>query len=495
MFDTLTDKFSDLFRSISGRGKISEENIRDAMKNVRTALLEADVNFQVVKDFCENVIQKAIGSEVIKSLRPDELMVKIVHDELAALMGPVDSNLYYVSPGPTVIMLAGLQGSGKTTTCGKLAKYLINSDKKPLLTAVDLQRPAAIEQLKTLGRQLDVPVYSREDTKDAVAVCREAVQFARNNNRDVVILDTAGRLHIDTELMTELGNICKAVNPHQIFLVCDAMTGQDAVNSAKEFNDQLELDGVILTKLDGDARGGAALSVKSVTGKPIKFMGTGEKLEALEEFHPERMAGRILGMGDIVGLVNKAQEQFDEEETQKLQEKMAKGTFTFDDFLKQMSAMKNMGGLKNIMKLIPGMGQAMKGIDIDENHIRRIEAMIMSMTKAERNDPDIITPSRRRRIASGSGSEQNAVAGLIKTFKQSRQMMQLFSGTGPMGKLKALAGLGGGMGGNMDELLGSLGSFGGGLPGKTGNLAGPSGVNRNRKKVDRKKRPNKVKKH
>ncbi|MBN2063360.1 MAG: hypothetical protein JW745_01060, partial [Sedimentisphaerales bacterium] len=274
-----------------------------------------------------------------------------------------------------------------------------------------------------------------------------------------------------------------------------AMTGQDAVNSAKEFNDQLELDGVILTKLDGDARGGAALSVKSVTGKPIKFMGTGEKLEALEEFHPERMAGRILGMGDIVGLVNKAQEQFDEEETQKLQEKMAKGTFTFDDFLKQMSAMKNMGGLKSIMKLIPGMGQAMKGIDIDENHIRRIEAMIMSMTKAERNDPDIITPSRRRRIANGSGSEQNAVAGLIKTFKQSRQMMQMFSGTGPMGKLKALSGLGGGMGGNMDELLGSLGSFGGGLPGKTGNLAGPSGVNRNRKKVDRKKRPNKVKKH
>ncbi len=490
MFDNLTDKFGDFFRSMSGRGKISEENIRESMKNVRTALLEADVNYTVVKDFCEKVVEKALGEEVIKSLKPDELMVKIVHDELAALMGPVDSSIYYVSPGPTIIMLAGLQGSGKTTTCGKLAKHLLKEGKTPLLTAVDLQRPAAIEQLKTLGAQLEIPVFSRTDTKDAVAVCREAVQFAKGNNKDVVILDTAGRLHIDTELMTELGNICKAVNPHQIFLVCDAMTGQDAVNSAKEFNEQLELDGVILTKLDGDARGGAALSVKAVTGKPIKFMGVGEKLENLEEFHPERMAGRILGMGDIVSLVNKAQEQFDEEETEKLQEKMSKGTFTFDDFLKQMSAMRNMGGLKSIMKLIPGMGQAMKGINVDDGEIKKIEAMIMSMTKDERRDPDVITPSRRKRIAAGSGSEQNAVAGLIKTFKQSRQMMQMMSGGGPMSKLKALSA----MGGNMNEMMEGLGSMGKmpgmGRSGKNFDMPGMSGKHRSkRKKVERKKRP------
>ena len=490
MFDTLTDKFSDFFRSMSGRGKISEDNIRESMKEVRTALLEADVNYTVVKDFCEKVVQKALGQEVIKSLKPDELMVKIVHDELAELMGPVDSQIYYVSPGPTVIMLAGLQGSGKTTTCGKLARFIQKDGKKPLLTAVDLQRPAAIDQLKTLGSQLEIPVYSRTDTKDAVAVCREAVQFAKENGNDVVILDTAGRLHIDTELMTELGNICRAVNPHQIFLVCDAMTGQDAVNSAKEFNEQLELDGVILTKLDGDARGGAALSVKAVTGKPIKFMGVGEKLENLEEFHAERMAGRILGMGDIVSLVNKAQEQFDEEETEKLQEKMAKGTFTFDDFLKQMSAMKNMGGLKTIMKLIPGMGQAMKGFDIDDREIKRLEAMIMSMTKEERRDPDLITPSRRRRIAAGSGRQQNDVAGLVKTFKQSRQMMQMMSGQGPMGKLKAL----GGMGGDMSAMMEGLGDMGGMKLGKKNKKAlemsvGVSGRQRSkRKKPDRKKR-------
>ncbi len=490
MFDALTEKFGNVFRGLSGRGKISEDNVRDAMKEVRTALLEADVNYKVVKDFCETVSQKAIGAEVIKSLKPGELMVKIVNDELTELMGPVDNEIYYVSPGPTVIMLAGLQGSGKTTTCGKLANFLVKKGKKPLLTAVDLQRPAAIQQLKTLGNQLNIPVFSREDTKDAVAVCKDAVKHAKDQNRDVVILDTAGRLHIDTELMTELGNICKAVNPHQIFLVCDAMTGQDAVNSAKEFNEQLELDGVILTKLDGDARGGAALSVKAVTGKPIKYIGVGEKLDNLEEFHPDRMAGRILGMGDVVSLVEKAQEQFDEEESLKLQEKMAKGTFTFDDFLKQMNAMKNMGGLKSIMKLLPGMGQAMKNIDIDDREIKRIEAMIQSMTKEERREPDIISPSRRRRIAAGSGSEQNEVAGLLKTFRQSRQMMQMMSGMGPLGKMKALKGLGGAMGGDM----GDLGDMGG-MPGL--GMGGPGGKVRQRskrKKVERKKRPKKNKK-
>ena len=487
MFDALTDKFSNVFRGLSGRGRISEDNVREAMKEVRTALLEADVNYKVVKDFCESVTQKALGAEVIKSLKPGDLMVKIVNDELTELMGPVDNEIYYVSPGPTIIMLAGLQGSGKTTTCGKLANFLTKKGKKPLLTAVDLQRPAAIQQLKALGSQLSIPVFSREDTKDAVAVCREAVKHAKDNNRDVVILDTAGRLHIDTELMSELSNICKAVNPHQIFLVCDAMTGQDAVNSAKEFNEQLELDGVILTKLDGDARGGAALSVKAVTGKPIKYIGVGEKLDNLEEFHPDRMAGRILGMGDVVSLVEKAQEQFDEEESLKMQEKMAKGTFTFDDFLKQMNAMKKMGGLKSIMKLLPGMGQAMKNIDIDDREIKRIESMIQSMTKDERRDPDIISPSRRRRIAVGSGSEQNDVAGLLKTFKQSRQMMQMMSGMGAMGKMKALKGLGSGLGGDMD-----MAGLGGGMPG----MGGPGGKVRlrsKRKKVERKKRPKKNK--
>ncbi len=475
MFNALTDKLSSAFRNLTGRGRITESNVQDAISQVRTALLEADVNYKVVKDFCESVTQKALGAEVIKSVQPGQMMVKIVNDELINLMGPVDNEIYYVSPGPTVILLAGLQGSGKTTTAGKLARYLESKGRKPLLVADDLQRPAAIDQLKTLGEQLNIPVYS-ESSKDAVMVARNGVKFAREKGRDTVVLDTAGRLHIDNELMTELKQVCNAVQPHQIYLVCDSMTGQDAVNSAKEFNEQLELDGVILTKLDGDARGGAALSVKAVTGKPIKFIGVGEKLDKLEEFHPDRMSSRILGMGDIVTLVEKAQEQVSEEEAQKMQEKMAKGTFTFDDFLKQMQMMRKMGGFKDVLKLIPGMGKAMSGFNIDDKEIARIEAVVHSMTRDERNDPDIINLSRRRRIARGSGMDIGIVNGLIKTFEQSRQMMRAMSGLGPRGKLQAMSQMG-----NMLE------QGGGRMPGKIK-------MRSKRKKVERKPRPNKKKK-
>ncbi len=442
---------------MSGRGRLSEANIREAMGEVRTALLEADVNYKIVKDFCDSVVEKALGAEVIKSLKPDQLMVKIVNDELTNLMGPVDSKIYYVTPGPTVIMLAGLQGSGKTTTAAKLAKLLTKQGKRPLLVADDLQRPAAIEQLKTLGQQLSIPVHF-EDSKNAVGVAQNGIRQARKNNNDVVILDTAGRLHIDQELMGELRDVCKAVTPHQIYLVCDSMTGQDAVNSAQEFNTQLEIDGVILTKLDGDARGGAALSVKAVTGKPIKFIGTGEKLDALEEFHPNRMAGRILGMGDVVSLVEKAQEQFSVEEAEKMQEKMAKGSFTFDDFLKQMQGVKKMGGMKSMMKLIPGMGSQVDALNVDDKELKHVEAIIHSMTKEERRDPDLIDSSRRRRIARGSGTQTQEVSGLVKTFMQTRKMMKAFSGMGALGKMKALKSMG-----SMD--LAAMGGAGGGIPG------------------------------
>ena len=469
MFEALSNKLNDVFRGLSGRGRITESNVREAMRQVRTALLEADVNYKVVKDFCDSVVQKALGSKVIESLHPSQVMVKIVNDELTNLMGPVDSNIYYVAPGPTVIMLAGLQGCGKTTTAGKLARYLVKKGKNPLLVADDLQRPAAIEQLKALGEQLNIPVYS-EETKDAVRVARNSVRYAQSNHNDVVVLDTAGRLHIDKELMGELSRVCEAINPHQIYLVCDAMTGQDAVNSAKEFNDQLELDGVILTKLDGDAKGGAALSVKAVTGKPIKFVGIGEKLEALEEFHPDRMASRILGMGDVVTLVEKAQEQYSTEEALKMQEKMAKGEFTFDDFLKQMQSMRKMGGMKDMLKMLPGIGSQMAGMDIDEQEIRQMEAIVYSMTKEERRNPDQIDASRRRRIARGSGTDPVEVSSLVKTFKQSRQMMKAMSGMGVMGRMKVF------------KSLGKMDMFGGKMPQM--NIRQRS----KRKKVERRKK-------
>lgn len=443
MFESLTDKMNSVFRSLSGKGRITEANISDVMGEIRKALLEADVNYNVVKQFCKDVKSAAMGAEVIKSLHPAQVMVKIVNDELTKLMGPEDSKLYFVSPGTTIILLAGLQGCGKTTTAGKLGKYLVSKGKKPLLVADDLQRPAAIEQLITLGEQLNIDVFSQKGTKNVVKVAKNAIKYAKNQGHDVVIIDTAGRLHVDEEMMNEVSDVAKATSPHQIFLVCDAMIGQDAVNSAKEFNERLELDGVILTKLDGDARGGAALSVKAVTGKPIKFIGVGEKLDKLEEFHPDRMASRILGMGDVVSLVEKAQEQFNAEEAEKLQKKIAKGNFGFDDFLKQMQAVKKMGGMADMMKMIPGMGSKMAGMDVDDSEMGKIEAIIHSMTIAERKTPDIITPSRRRRIAAGAGRGQQEVSGLIKTFERSRDMLKALSG-GAMGGLKSLL-TGGGM--------------------------------------------------
>jgi len=447
MFDALTEKFNNVFRAITNRGRITEANIADAMNDVRKALLEADVNYHVAKQFCKDVRNAAIGAEVIKSLHPGQVFVKIVNDELTKLMGPADPKIYFVSPGPTVILLAGLQGSGKTTTAGKLAKYIVSKgNKKTLLVADDLQRPAAVDQLVTLGQQLGIEVYNEPGAKDAVKVAKNAVSHAKTSGYDVVILDTAGRLHIDQEMMDEVANVAKATSPHQIYLVCDAMTGQDAVNSAKEFNERLELDGVILTKLDGDARGGAALSVKAVTGKPIKFIGVGEKLEKLEEFHPDRMASRILGMGDVVTLVERAQEQFNAEEAAKMQQKMAKGTFGFDDFLKQMQTVRKMGGLADMLKMLPGMGSKLAGMDIDDGEMSKIEAIIHSMTLEERKNPDIINPSRRRRIAAGCGRDQHDVSALIKTFERSRDMLKALSG-GALGGFKALM-----SGGGMDAI-------------------------------------------
>jgi signal recognition particle subunit SRP54 len=449
MFDALTKNFNNVFRSLSGKGRITEANVSEAMRQVRKALLEADVSYAVAKQFCKDVTAAALGAEVLKSLHPSQVMVKIVNDELTKLMGPVDTSIYFVSPGPTIIMLAGLQGCGKTTTAAKLAKYIVAKGKNPLLVADDLQRPAAIDQLVTLGEQIGVEVYT-EQIKDAVKVAKNGLKYAKKNGFDTIILDTAGRLHIDTEMMDEISNVAKAVNPQQIYLVCDAMTGQDAVNSAKQFNETLELDGVILTKLDGDARGGAALSVKAVTGKPIKFIGVGEKLDKIEEFHPDRMASRILGMGDVVTLVEKAQEHFDEDEAQKMQAKMAKGSFGFDDFLKQMNTMKKMGGMSSMMKLMPGMGN-MDDVDVDDSEIGKMEGIVHSMTAKERTDPDLIDAQRRRRIANGCGRDVQDVASLIKTFKRSRDMMKAMAGGG-LGAMKKL--MGGGMGGMMDAMSG-----------------------------------------
>ncbi len=452
MFEALTEKFNGVFRRLSGRGRISEQNVRDAMRDVRQALLEADVNYKVVKQFCDDIVQKALGQEVIASLHPGQLMVKIVHDELAALMGPVDSTIYYVSPPPTIIMMAGLQGSGKTTTCGKLAKYCISKGKHPMLVACDLQRPAAVDQLSVVAGQVGVPVYRIDGEKNPVRVARQSIKAAAENECDVVIIDTAGRLHIDEDMMKQAEDIASAVNPHQIYLVCDAMTGQDAVNSAREFNERLELDGVILTKFDSDARGGAALSVKAVTGKPIKFIGVGEKLDNLEEFHPDRMAGRILGMGDVVTLVEKAQTQFDAEQQAKLQEKMAKGRFTLTDFLGQMKQMKKLGPLKEILKLMPGMGQHMQAMQMDGNEIASMEAIIHSMTVKEREDPSVIEASRRRRIAKGSGTDPQDVSGLVKSFTMAAGMMKQMAGMGMKDRMKFAQQMGqAGMGGMMPK--------------------------------------------
>lgn len=428
MFEALTQRFSNVFRGIRGRGRISEDNITEAMREVRTALLEADVNLEVAKEFCDEVKAKAIGQEVIKTLKPDQLLIKIVHDELIRLMGPVDPRIPYVTGGPTVLMMAGLQGSGKTTTCGKLAKMVMARAKRPLLVAADLKRPAAIDQLEVLGEQIGAPVYTERGHENAVKVCMNGINQARKTDRDVVILDTAGRLAIDEEMMAEVARIASTCTPHQIYLVLDAMTGQDAVQTARAFNQRLELDGCILTKLDSDTRGGAALSIKRVTGKPIKFVGVGEKLDALEPFHPDRVAGSILGMGDMLTLVEKAQEQFDAEESAKLEKKMAKGSLTLDDFLAQMRKLQKMGSMKDILKKLPGMGGATEGMNVDDGEIKRMEAVVLSMTAKERRDPAIIDASRRRRIARGAGADPQDVSGLVKSFTQMRDMMKAMSG-------------------------------------------------------------------
>ena len=454
MFDALTEKFNDAFRALSGKGRISEENVRDAMRTVRTALLEADVNLNVVNTFVSDVTQKAIGQDVIKSLQPSQLMVKVVHDELINLLGPVDTQIYTVDPGPTVVMMCGLQGSGKTTTCGKLAMFLKAKGHNPMLAAVDLQRPGAVQQLRTLGEQTETPVYADESKVAehgnvakgaAVQVAKAAVAAAREQGRDILILDTAGRLAIDQELMDELHDVNEAVKPHQIFLVLDAMTGQDAVNSAKAFNEKLELDGLILTKFDSDTRGGALLSAKMVTGKPVKFIGIGEKLNALEEFRPEGIAGRILGMGDIIGLVEEAHTKFDMEKQAELAAKMEKGAFTLEDFIGQMSQIKKLGPMSKILGMIPGMSEMAKQANMGGNDVEqqmgRMQAMYDSMSRAERQKPDTIDAPRRRRIARGAGVDVQTVGQFLKQFEMSRSMMRAVGGMGVMSRMRMMKGL------------------------------------------------------
>jgi len=427
MFENLNEKLERSFKLLKGQGKITEINVAETLKEVRRALLDADVNFKIAKSFTENVRKKALGMDVLNSVKPSQLMVKIVHDELAELMGGkfVDINL---KGNPSVILIAGLQGSGKTTFSGKLAKMLKSKKgRHPLLVACDVYRPAAIEQLKVLGQQIGVPVFTEDGSKNPVKIALEAIRQAKLNGNDVVIIDTAGRLAIDQEMMNEISAVKDAVKPHEILFVVDSMTGQDAVNTAKEFNDRLDFDGVVLTKLDGDTRGGAALSIRSVVDKPIKFVGTGEKLDALDNFHPERMADRILGMGDIVSLVEKAQEQFDEDEARRIQQKLAKNQFSFTDFLKQIQQIKKMGNLKDLAGMIPGMGKALKDVEIEDDAFKHIEAIIYSMTVAEREDPSLLNGSRRKRIADGSGTNIQEVNRLIKQFSETRKMMKVVS--------------------------------------------------------------------
>jgi len=470
MLEGLSDKFNNVFKKLSGRGKITEENVAEAMREVRNALLEADVHYEVVKQFVDDVTAKAVGTQVLESLRPGEQMIKIVQDELVALMGPVDSHIMYVKPGPTVIMMSGLQGSGKTTTCGKLAAYLKKRGKHTMLAACDLQRPAAVKQLQTLTEQVNAEVegpghvhfYGEPErcaeygkaVGVAVKVARNAFRAAQKTGCDVLILDTAGRLHINDDLMDELRKVNQSLNPHQIYLVIDAMTGQDAVNSAKAFNERLELDGVILTKTDSDTRGGAALSVKSVTGKPLKFVGTGEKLDGLEEFHPDRMASRILGMGDVVSLVEKAQEQVSQEEAEALQEKMAKGKMTMDDFLKQLRMMRKMGSMKSLLGMLPGVGSQLKDMDIDDKELNRTEAIIQSMTPDEKKDVDLLNNSRRRRISRGSGTDLKDVSQLVKGFDMVGNMTRQMSSMSGLQRMRALKDLG-------KQDLAAMGSRGG----------------------------------
>ncbi|MCI5593710.1 MAG: signal recognition particle protein [Eubacteriales bacterium] len=430
-FEGLSEKLQGVFKGLKGKGTLSEADINNAIRQIKLALLEADVNFKVVKEFVATIKEKALGEEVIKSVTPGQQIVKIVNDELAALMGGAGSKLTYSPRGFTVYMMVGLQGTGKTTTCGKLANYLKKEGKKPMLCACDVYRPAAIDQLEVVGSSIDVPVYVNRDSKKPEKIAMEAVRQAEIKGYDVLIVDTAGRLQIDEELMEELVRIKKEIKPHEILLVLDALTGQDAVNAAEGFNDKLGVDGIIMTKLDGDARGGAALSAKKVTGKPIKFIGTGEKFDALEPFHPERMASRILGMGDIVSLVERAQDAIDEEKAAKLEERIRKNAFTLEDFLDQMGQIKNMGGIGGMLDMMPGISARQKQeVDMEkaEKEFVQMEAIILSMTKQERDNPSILNSSRRKRIAAGSGQTVAKVNSLIKRYEDTKKMMKRFTG-------------------------------------------------------------------
>jgi signal recognition particle subunit SRP54 len=434
MFENISDRLDRSFKLLKGEGKITEINVAETLKDIRKALLDADVNYRVAKTFTDSVKEKAMGQNVLTAVKPSQLMVKIVHDELAALMGGETADID-LKNNPSVILMSGLQGSGKTTFSGKLAKML--KDKKgkhPLLVADDIYRPAAIEQLKVLGEQIGVPVYSEPENKNPVQIAQNAIKQARQSGNDVVIIDTAGRLAIDEQMMNEIASIKAAVKPNEVLFVVDAMTGQDAVNTAKEFNDRLDFQGVVLTKLDGDTRGGAALSIRTIVNKPIKFVGTGEKMEAIDPFHPTRMADRILGMGDIVSLVEKAQEQFDEEEARRLQKKMAKNQFDFNDFMSQIHQIKKMGNLKDLASMIPGVGKVIKNLDIDDDAFKSIEAIISSMTPAERTNPEILNGSRRARVAKGSGTAVSEVNKLLKQFEATRKIMKMVATANIPGK-------------------------------------------------------------
>ena len=437
LFENLSERLERSFKILKGEGKITEVNVSETLKDVRKALLDADVNYKVAKNFTDTVKQKALGQNVLTAVKPSQLMVKIVHDELALLMGgeTAEINVKGQTGQPAIILMSGLQGSGKTTFSGKLALMLkTKKNRRPLLTACDVYRPAAIEQLRVLGEQIDVPVYSELENKNPVEIAQNAIREAKAKGYDVVIVDTAGRLAIDEQMMQEIAAIKSAINPSETLFVVDSMTGQDAVNTAKEFNERLDFDGVVLTKLDGDTRGGAALSIRTVVNKPIKFVGMGEKMEAIDQFHPSRMADRILGMGDIVSLVERAQEQFDEEEAKRLQKKIQKNQFDFNDFLGQIQQIKKMGNIKELASMIPGVGKALKDIDIDDNAFKSIEAIIYSMTPKERTNPEILNGSRRTRIAKGSGVDIQEVNRLIKQFDQTRKMMKMMTG-GNMAKM------------------------------------------------------------
>ncbi len=445
MFENLTDRLERSFKILKGEGKITEINVAETLKDVRRALLDADVNFKVAKSFTDTVKQKALGMNVLTAVKPGQLMVKIVHDELAKLMGGEAAELQ-LNGRPSIILMSGLQGSGKTTFSGKLANLLKNKQKKnPLLVACDVYRPAAIDQLKVVGEQVGVPVYTEEGNKNVNEIASHAIHEAKAKGYDVVIIDTAGRLAVDEEMMNEIASLKQAVSPDETLFVVDSMTGQDAVNTAKEFNDRLNFDGVILTKLDGDTRGGAALSIRTVVTKPIKFIGTGEKMEALDVFHPDRMADRILGMGDVVSLVERAQEQFDEEEAKRLQKKIQKNKFDFNDFLNQIEQIKKMGNLKELASMIPGVGKAIKDIDIDDNAFNGIEAIIRSMTPKERTNPELLNQSRRLRIAKGSGTSIQEVNRLVKQFDQTRKMMKMVTGNQMKSMMARMKDMKGGM--------------------------------------------------